>query len=174
LSLNGCGIRDITRVLGVSPNTVLKRLRRHAAKLKRSRLPAHIAELEVDEMWSFVGKKEHQAWLWYAFEPRSHQIVAWTVGQRTDQTCRRLLRQLRGCRVLRFCTDEWKSYQKMIPWAQHWVGKRWTQEIERQNLNFRTHLKRLQRRTICFSKSAEMHEAVLKLYIHQHNAQHQL
>lgn len=174
LSLNGCGIRDITRVLGVSPNTVLKTLRRHAAKLKRPRLPPHIAELEVDEMWSFVGKKEQQAWLWYAYEPRSHRIVAWTVGERTDQTCRRLLRQLRRCRVLRFCTDEWKSYQKFIPWAQHWVGKRWTQGIERQNLNFRTHLKRLQRRTICFSKSTEMHEAVLKLYIHQHNAQHLL
>jgi insertion element IS1 protein InsB len=96
------------------------------------------------------------------------------VGERTDQTCRRLFGQLRGCQVLRFCTDEWESYQKLIPWAQHWVGKQWTQDIERQNLNFRTHLKRLQRRTICFSKSAEMHEAVLKLYIQQHNSQHKL
>jgi insertion element IS1 protein InsB len=174
LSLNGCGIRDITRVLRVSPNTVLKTLRHHAATLKRPRLPPHLAEVEIDEMWSFVGHKEQQAWLWYAFEPHSKQIVAWTVGERTDQTCRRLLRQLRGCQVLRFCTDEWKSYQKLLPWAQHWVGKQWTQAIERQNLNFRTHLKRFQRRTICFSKSAEMHEAVLKIYIHQHNVQHQL
>jgi transposase-like protein len=30
------------------------------------------------------------------------------------------------------------------------------------------------RRTICLSKSAEMHEAVLKLYIEQHNRQHQI
>ena len=161
-------------MLGISPNTVLKTLRRRAAKLKRARLPPRITELEVDEMWSFIGNKEHQAWLWYAFEPRSRQIVAWTVGERTDQTCRRLFRQLRGCQVLRFCTDAWESYQKLIPWAQHWVGKQWTQEIERQNLNLRTHLKRLQRRTICFSKSEEMHKAVLKLYIHQHNCQHKL
>ncbi|HEX8493561.1 MAG TPA: IS1 family transposase, partial [Pyrinomonadaceae bacterium] len=42
------------------------------------------------------------------------------------------------------------------------------------NLNFRTHLKRLQRRTICFSKSTEMHEALIKLYIDQHNRQHHL
>jgi len=61
LSLNGCGIRDITRVLGVSPNTVLKTLRRNAAKLKQPRLPRHLPEVEVDEMWSFVGKKEQQA-----------------------------------------------------------------------------------------------------------------
>ena len=123
-------------------------------------------------MWSFVGQKEHQAWLWYAFEPQSKRIVAWTVGERTDHSCRRLFKQLKRCRVLRFCTDEWKSYEKLIPWSQHWVGKRWTQDIERQNLNFRTHLKRLQRKTICFSRSDEMHEVMIKLYIDQHNRQH--
>jgi insertion element IS1 protein InsB len=174
LSLNGCGIRDISRVLRLSTNTVLKLLRAHAAKVKRARLPEHITELEIDEMWSFVGHKEHQAWLWYAFEPHSKQIVAWTVGERTDHSCRRLLKQLKRCHVARFCTDEWKSYEKLIPWPQHWVGKRWTQDIERQNLNFRTHLKRLQRKTICFSRSNEMHEAMIKLYIDQHNRQHHL
>jgi insertion element IS1 protein InsB len=174
LSLNGCRIRDISRVLHVSTNTALKLMRAHAAKVKRACLPEHITELEIDEMWSFVGHKEQQSWLWYAFEPQSKQIVAWLIGERSDQSCRRLLKQLKRYQVLRFCTDEWKSSQKLIPWAQHWVGKRWTQEIERQNLNFRTHLKRLQRKTICFSKSDEMHEVVIKLYIDQHNRQHHL
>lgn len=31
-----------------------------------------------------------------------------------------------------------------------------------------------QRKTICFSKSLEMHEAIIKLYIDQHNRQHHL
>jgi hypothetical protein len=70
LSLNGCAIRDISRVLHLSTNTVLKLLRRHAAKVHRPRLPEHITELEIDEMWSFVGSKQQQAWLWYAFEPQ--------------------------------------------------------------------------------------------------------
>jgi insertion element IS1 protein InsB len=173
LSLNGCGIRDIARVLHLSPTTVLKLLRQQAARTRRARLPSRLTELEVDELWSYVGAKAHQAWLWYAFEPRSRQIVAWVIGRRTDETCRRLLRQLRRCQVLRFCTDDWESYQKLIPEARHWTGKQWTQRIERQNLNFRTHLKRLHRRTICFSKSEEMHEAVIKLYIEQHNRSHQ-
>ena len=172
LSLNGCGIRDISRVLNLSTNTVLKLLRLDAARVRKPRLPPHISELEIDEMWSFIGQKENQAWLWYAFEPRSKLIVAWLIGERTDRSCRLLLKQLKSCQVLRFCTDEWKSYQKFIPWSQHWVGKQWTQDIERQNLNFRTHLKRLQRRTICFSKSEVMHEAVIKLYIDHHNRQH--
>jgi len=172
LSMNGCGVRDIARVLAISPNTVLKSLRQAARRVKRAKLPEHLTDLEVDEMWSFVGSKEHPAWLWYAFEPRSKRIVAWTIGRRTEQTCRRLLKQLSRCQVLRFCTDDWESYQKLIPETNHWRGKQWTQRIERQNLNFRTHLKRLHRRTICFSKSAEMHEAVIKLYIEQHNGLH--
>jgi insertion element IS1 protein InsB len=95
--MNGCGIRDIARVLRVSSNTVLRSLREAAHRVKPKKLPEHFTDLEVDEMWSFVGHKEHQAWLWYAFEPRSQQIVAWTIGQRTHQTCRRLLKQLSRC-----------------------------------------------------------------------------
>src|SRR5262245_18010942 len=44
--------------------------------------------------------------------------------------------------------------------------------IERHNLNFRTRLKRLQRHTIGYSKSAVMHDAVIKLYVHHSNAGH--
>jgi insertion element IS1 protein InsB len=174
LSLNGCGIRDISRVLGVSPNTVLKELRSMAAKVPAPSVPERVIDLQVDELWSFVHNKEHQAWLWYAFEPDSKRIVAWTVGRRTDESCGRLLKQLEKYQVLRFCTDDWESYEKLVPEAHHWTGKHWTQEIERQNLNFRTHLKRLHRKTICYSKSDEMHEAVIKLYIYQHNCQHHL
>ncbi len=66
-------------------------------------------------------------------------------------------------------TDDWKSYGRCLDAQRHHIGKSATQNIERQNLNFRSHIKRLQRRTICFSKSPEMHEAVLKLYIHHSN-----
>jgi insertion element IS1 protein InsB len=48
------------------------------------------------------------------------------------------------------------------------------QAIERNKLNFRTHLKRLQRETICFSKAEDMHEAVTKLYIRHLNARQHL
>lgn len=174
MCLNGSGIRDTARVLQVSANTVLKVLRLVAETLPPTKLPPRVLELELDEMWSFVGKKDEQFWLWYAFEPRSKQILAWHCGRRTDASCRRLLNKLKSTQVLRFCTDDWESYEKLIPAHHHWIGKQWTQRIERQNLNLRTHLKRLQRRTICFSKSKRMHEAVIKLYIHHHNQQHLL
>ena len=63
LALNGRGVRDTARALGVSPTTVLKLLRARAARVRRARLPDRFVELELDELWSFVGDKARQAWL---------------------------------------------------------------------------------------------------------------
>jgi insertion element IS1 protein InsB len=174
MTMNGSGIRDICRVLRVSINTVLKTIRQQAAQAAEPIVPPRITDLEIDEMWSFVGKKENQRWLWYAFDPERKKIVCWQMGRRTDETCRRLLKKLEGCLVLRYYTDEWESYSKYLPTTHHWVGKDGTQRIERNNLNFRTHLKRMQRETICFSKEEDMHYAVTKLYINHLNAGHHL
>jgi insertion element IS1 protein InsB len=89
---------------------------------------------------------------------------------RTDKSCRHLCQKLASCRVQEFYTHQWKSYTKCLDPQFHFIGKTGTQNIERKNLNFRTHLKRLQRRTICFSKSPDMHRNVLKLYIHALNS----
>ncbi len=169
MTLNGSGIRDISRVLRVSINTVLKVIRQKAASTPEPALPKRLVDAEVDEMWSFIGKKRRQCWLWYAFAPRSKEIIGYVLGRRTDESLARLLEKLSSCHITRFYSDDWESYRKLIPEYRHWVGKIGTQRIERQNLNFRTHLKRLQRRTICFSKSQEMHEAVIKLYINHRN-----
>lgn len=172
--MNASGIRDISRVLQVSQNTVLKTIRQEAGKIPDPEVPARITDLQIDEMWSFVGKKANQRWLWYGFDADRNKIIAYELGRRTDESCRRLLKKMEGCQVLRFCTDEWESYEKFIPPTHHRIGKELTQDIERQNLNFRTHLKRLHRETICFSKISDMHDAVLKLYIHRSNEGHHL
>ncbi|MDR1582354.1 MAG: IS1 family transposase, partial [Prevotellaceae bacterium] len=39
-----------------------------------------------------------------------------------------------------------------------------TWKIERKNLNFRTHLKRLNRKTVCFSKNEQIHDNVIGMY----------
>ncbi|MBK7476408.1 MAG: hypothetical protein IPN74_08260 [Haliscomenobacter sp.] len=41
------------------------------------------------------------------------------------------------------------------------IGKDNTWRIERENLNFLTHLKRPSRRTICFSKNETIHDNIL-------------
>jgi IS1 family transposase/transposase-like protein len=170
MCLNGSGIRDTARVLRVSPTTVIKLIRQQAENLPPVKLPNQVADVELDEMWSFVEKKKNQCWLWLAYSPKHRQILAFSLGRRTDESCRNLLGKLSAVQITRFYTDNWESYQNLIPEVRHWIGKAGTQRIERQNLNFRTHLKRLQRRTICFSKTKKMLEAVVRLYIHQLNS----
>jgi len=54
------------------------------------------------------------------------------------------------------------------PWVRRSeVGKQNTQKIERKNLNFRTWIKRLTRKTICFSKKENMHDTVIGLLINK-------
>ncbi|USN51970.1 MAG: hypothetical protein H6731_08495 [Myxococcales bacterium] len=48
------------------------------------------------------------------------------------------------------------------------IGKENTQRIERKHLILRTRIKRLTRKTICFSKSERMHDIVLGLFINTH------
>jgi len=170
MTLNSSGVRDTARVLRISPNTVLSVLRKAAAEIPEPRVPPRIKELEIDEQWSFVHDKKQQNWHWYALNRRTGRIAAFFIGRRTDQSCRQLCQKLAPCDVLEFYTDQWKSYSKFIDPQFHFIGKTGTQNIERKNLNFRTHLKRLQRKTIGFSKSTQMHYNVLKLYIHALNS----
>lgn len=139
---------------------MLKTIRQHAESLPESVVPSRMTDLQLDEMWSFVSKKENQRWLWYGFESNRKHIWGYVLGRRTDESCQQLLEKFAASQVQRYCTDAWESYEKLLPSTHHWIGKRLTQDIERQNLNFRTHIKRLQRKTICFSKSEAMHDAV--------------
>jgi len=162
-------------VLRVSTNTVLRLIRQAAKGVTEPVVPERIADLELDEFWSFVGKKKQQRWTWYAFDRQRKQVTAFVNGRCTDKSCADLLKKLADSRVKQFHTDKWESYVKMLLEKNHVIGKEGTRNIEGHNLNFRTHVKRLQRRTICFSKSDEMHDADIKLYVqHSNQAQHHI
>lgn len=65
-------------------------------------------------------------------------------------------------------TDEWGSYARELPKDKHLTSKLFTQRIERNNLTLRTRIKRLARRTICFSRSVELHEKVIGAFIEKY------
>ena len=126
------------------------------------------ADAEADEFWSYVGNKKNQRWTWYAVEKKSGVILAWHNGRRTNESCRSLMDKLSAFPIARYYTDDWQSYRKYIPSEKHAVGKSDTWKIERRNLNFRTHLKRLNRKTICFSKNEQIHDNVIGMYINRY------
>jgi insertion element IS1 protein InsB len=53
----------------------------HAVEVVISR----VDEAEVDEMWSFVGKKQDQRWLWHAIDHWSGRVLAYVFGRRKDE-----------------------------------------------------------------------------------------
>src|SRR6267378_2031236 len=62
--------------------------------------------------------------------------------------------------ITKFYTDGWGAYERHIDAETHQVGKENTQKIESKHINLRTRIKRLVRRTLCFSKTEQMHDLV--------------
>ena len=46
-------------------------------------------QAELDEMWSFIGKKQEQRWLWYAIEKESKKVLAYVLGKRDDECAKK-------------------------------------------------------------------------------------
>jgi insertion element IS1 protein InsB len=125
-------------------------------------------EGELDEMWSFVQKKENQRWLWHAIDHETGKVLAYVLGNHTDNMFLKLKALLEPFGISKFYTDGWGAYERKLDPDQHQVGKANTQKIERKHLTLRTRIKRLARRTICFSKSEVMHDVVIGLYINRY------
>lgn len=70
--------------------------------------------------------------------------------------------------ITQFYTDGWGAYERHIDPKQHVVGKEHTQKIESTHINLRTRIKRLVRRTICFSTTTTMHDLVIGLFINSY------
>jgi insertion element IS1 protein InsB len=125
-------------------------------------------EAEVDEMWSFVGKKHEPRWLWHAIDHWSGRVLAYVFGRRTDEVFLQLKALLEPFGITHYHTDYWGAYTRHLDAAEHTPGKRNTQKIERRHLTLRTRIKRLTRKTICFSKSIQMHDIVIGLFVNRY------
>jgi insertion element IS1 protein InsB len=123
---------------------------------------------EVDEMWSFVGSKAHQRWLWHAIDHLSGVVLAYAFGSRAEKVFIQLQQLLKPFGLVHFYTDAARFYERHLPASTHTVGKTNTQQIERKHLTLRTRIKRLARKTICFSKSVFMHDTVIGLFVNRY------
>ncbi len=85
-------------------------------------------------------------------------VVAHVFGERTMATLERLLSLLSVFDVVVWMTDGWPMYESRLKGKLHVISKRYTQRIERHNLNLRQHLARLGRKSLSFSKSVELHD----------------
>lgn len=94
--------------------------------------------------------------------------MAYVFGRRQDEVFLKLKALLEPFGITTYYTDYWGAYTRHIDADEHQPGKRNTQKIERKHLTLRTRIKRLARETICFSKSIQMHDIVIGLFVNRY------
>ena len=131
--------------------------------------------LELDELWSLVQSKAQTLWLWVALCRRTRQIVAYTLGDRSQQSAADLRASLpKDYRGRATRSDLWEAYSAALPVRTHrCCGKDQgeTCHVERWFGTLRARCSRLVRRAYSFSKCPENHLEAIHLFITTYNLQ---
>jgi len=159
----GLGIRSTARILRISVTTLLKRIISIAKGIVQPPIVMG-KSYEVDEMRTFIGKKSRLRWIVYALDRENKTVADFNVGRRTNQTLKRVIKSLELSKAHKIYTDKLKNYRYLIPKKLHNTHIHSTNHIERRNLSPRIHLKRLNRKTICYSRSLVVLMAILRIY----------
>lgn len=120
-------------------------------------------EYEIDEMQAPCGRKS-AVFVTYALRRSDRMVVDFAVGARSYDVMCPVVDMVLHAAPRRIHTDRLIQYKNMIPKQLHSTRRRGTNYIERKNLSLRTHLKRLGRKTPCYSRSMTMLIACLKIY----------
>ena len=131
--------------------------------------------VEADELWSFVGHKGEQWWVWAALDADTRQVVAMVAGDRSEATARELWDALpddyRDGAVM--CTDFWSAYLAVVPADRHAAGDKsdgLTCHVERFWCTLRQRCGRFVRKTLSFSKCVENHIGALWYFVRLYNS----
>jgi len=155
--VRGVGIRDIAAIENVSTDKVLSVLSQSDYEIIPKQ--KHYTMLEVDEFWTYVGKKSNKVWLIYAYDRAGGEIVAFAWGKRDQETANNLKRKLldSGVTYDSIATDDWDSFAAAFNEDSHIKGKKYTVGIEGNNCRLRHRIRRAFRKTCCFSKKLANH-----------------
>jgi len=170
-------LRGVERVFGVCRKTIMRWIEKRVAalpNLAETLLPASPDDvLEMDELVTFVSEKFFKRWLWLALCRRTRQIVAFAIGDRSQDTCRLLWQTVPSAyRICPIYTDYWDAYPLVLPPGQHIASGKsagHTNHQERWNNTLRQWLGRYTRRTLSFSKADRYHELITRWFILEYN-----
>lgn len=167
--VRGCSIADIVVIEKVSKYKVLDVIVR--TDLLITPQQKYYPQLQVDEFWTYVGRKKNKVWLIYAYDPNTGEIVAYVWGKRNLKTAEELRAKLEelGVEFGYVCCDSWASFLTAFDSDFKKVGKRYTVDIEGNNNRFRQRLRRAFRKTCCFSKKLTHHFKAFDLLFHYIN-----
>jgi insertion element IS1 protein InsB len=167
LHVLGMSISSISAYLFIPKTTVQRKISLLASKKQKPILNETGQTYEIDEMQTYIKKNctENYLYIVYAINRATRLVVDLAVGKRNTCTIEKVVNSVLKLNPKRVFTDKLNIYPKLIPAKIHRTSNHLINTIERMNLSLRTHLKRLSRKTICYSKSADILEDALKLYL---------
>ena len=163
LNNEGLGISSISRVLQIPKSSVQVFIFKNSLKIKRPLFIESGQVYELDELYAPVGGK--LCFVIYAINRATKKVIDYIIGARTKDNIDKVIRTLLSLSPQRIYTDKLPVFAYLIPKSIHRTFQYKTNRIERKNLTLRTHLKRLSRKTLCYSKSQEMLDACFRLYV---------
>ena len=119
-------------------------------------------------MGAYMRLKSNPRGLWHAIDHHTGTVLAHVFGRRQDEVFLKLQELLEPFGLTHDYTDKWGAFTPHLDPEQHTASKRYTQKIARKHLTLRTRIKRLVRKTICFSKSTQMHDIVIGLFVNRY------
>ena len=111
-------------------------------------------------------KKTHKIWLWTAVDHFRSGILGWVLGDHSSETFESLWDRVSAWKCYFYVTDGWPVYPMFIPDEDYIISKTYMTRVEGENTRLRHYLARLHRKTLCYSKCAEMLRHSIKLLIH--------
>lgn len=167
LNNEGVGICGIARIIGISKANVINKIKQIVLRIKKQNVQETGQEYEVDEMHTFIGNKKNPCYIIYALNKITRQVIGFAIGARTKENVNKVIELIKVLSPKRIFTDKLPLYSRLIDNSIHIASSYKINHIERFNLTLRIHLKRLNRKTICFSKSKEMLESCIMLYFNK-------
>jgi IS1 family transposase/transposase-like protein len=130
----GVSIRATARLMECDKDTVCHWLPQVGRHCRRLRLyffrHLHLTECQLDELWTFVYKKEKHltlleklagrygdAWIWTAFDPVHKLVPMWRVGKRTSGDAQKFINTLKNTldeHIPFFTSDDLPQYAEAL------------------------------------------------------------
>ncbi|MBI2661836.1 IS1 family transposase [Candidatus Woesearchaeota archaeon] len=119
-----------------------------------------------------MHSKAQRIWVWIALCRRTQQVVAYHLGNRDKKSFHQFYNKVPIDYANCLSTSDGLEVYKVLKIYGHSMGKKKegrTSQVEAFNTVLRQRLARLIRRTCAFSKSLEMHETVIRVFIQEYN-----
>ena len=130
------------RVTDIDHTTIINWVKEEGESLPEAPPEEEIPEItEIDELQTFVGRKQNKFWIWTVVNHWNQGILLWAIGARSHQTFEPIWQIIKCWQSFWYVTDGYPVYPSYIEPEDHLVCKTYMTRVEGENTRLR-HYKR--------------------------------